>query len=155
MPYEFKFQLLLRLSKNWQKNSWRTRCGGVAVRHLACSTLGKPKKPNFWILCELTENFMKDPVWWWCGLVWCGVTVFCDNNTYPSLGLQLRLWLGCGKYKFCQQKTHFLRTLFTCITIINIAKFNKKQTLQFKSKKQRFCKTRRRRLISHFYTRGW
>ena len=36
------------------------------VRHLACSNLGTPKKPNFQILCELTENFMKDPVWW-CG----------------------------------------------------------------------------------------
>ena len=49
---------------------------GVVVRHLACSTLGKPKKLNFKFLCELTEKFMKDPVWWW----WCngggGVTVF-------------------------------------------------------------------------------
>ena len=56
---------------------------------LACTTLGKHKKPNFYSLCEFTEKFMKDPVWWWCG-----VTFLCDNNTYPSLGLRLRL--GCG-----------------------------------------------------------
>ena len=36
----------------------------MAVRHLACSALGKPQRPNFNFLCELTKKFMKDPVWW-------------------------------------------------------------------------------------------
>ena len=83
-PEKPNFQFLCELTEKFMKDPvwW---CGGVAVRHLACSTLGKPKKPNFEILCELTGKFKKDPVWW------CGLWFYCDNNTYPSLGLRLRL----------------------------------------------------------------
>ena len=48
---------------------------------------------------------MKDPVWWWFGLV--RFVFFSDNNTYPSLGLGLRP-LTSTSTGVWQKSTHIL-----------------------------------------------
>ena len=70
---------------------------------------------------------MKDPVWWWCGggvvvvVVWWFGLVFCDNNTYPSLGLGLwpstststGVWQLIGHFK-CHCQLELSLTISFC-----------------------------------------
>ena len=126
-------QLWLRSSDNLLKRTW---CGGGGVVFLAVSTSGNPKKLNFQLWVRLGEKLLKNSWrtrcgggvvvvwrWWWFGLV------FCDN-TYPSLGLRLRLWLGCGNYLLMQYEPKVAKLLLISWKLVKQTNWRRKKILK-------------------------